>query len=139
MSAREYFDSVAAAVRLHRHAELQLLYGPPSGNGGGGSSSDHSDPVAARALSNEAARADLSATETVIGEALERIEGLRGLFGDKADVIEAHFVDLAPWTDVAADFGVTERTVRRWYDGMCEFADSVGWARVLLGEGFAEG
>lgn len=126
-TAREYFEDVAEAVRQHRQAELILAFGPPRRSGAG---AGISDPVAARAASDESARATMDATEQRIGEGLRRIGELRRIFARMADVVEMHYVDLMPWGDVADEIGIGERTAKRWCGNVFAYIDSVGWAHL---------
>lgn len=136
MGAREYFDSVAAASHALRRAELELAFGPAARGGGG---RGPCDPVLARVLCDERARARMAAAQGAVGEALERIEGLRRLYSRKADALELRYVDLLPWEAVAEELGTTERSARRWRDELCDWVDSFGWARAREGRGVAEG
>ena len=94
MTAREYFEDVARAVREHRDAELLLEFGPESGpDGCGGADPSAGGPVVSRFASDERAREVMRATEETIGEALRRIEELRRVFSRKADAVELRYVD----------------------------------------------
>ena len=135
MTAREFFEAVAEAVREHRQAELTLEFGAQSGSGGGG---DGDGPVWARVASNADAREKMGRTEGIIGEGLRYIEGLRRVFSRKADVIEMRYVDLLPWDAIAGELGVTRMTANRWMHEMFDWVDSVGWAHVADGSGVAE-
>lgn len=126
-TAREYFEDVADAVRQHRQAELILAFGPPRRGGAG---AGISDPVAARAASDESARATMDATEQRIGEGLRRIGELRRIFARMADVVEMHYVDLMPWGDVADEIGISRVTVIRWNNNIMDFIDQTGWAHL---------
>lgn len=126
-TAREYFEDVAEAVRQHRQAELILAFGPPRRGGAG---AGISDPVAARAASDESARATMDATEQRIGEGLRRIGELRRIFARMADVVEMHYVDLMPWGDVADEIGISRVTVIRWNNNIMDFIDQTGWAHL---------
>lgn len=137
MSAREYFESVADAVRRHRDAELILTFGMPRPRTIGGSGFGDG-PVVSRVVSNERALETMRTTEDVIGEGLRYIAGLRRVFASKADVLERHYIDLLPWADVAAEIGRDSRTVMRWRDELCDWCDAVGWAHVADGTGTAE-
>ena len=138
MDAREYFDSVEAAVREHRAAELTLAFGEPR-RGQGGRSSLPGDPTARAAESSARARATLDRTDAVIGEALRRIDGLRLLVGRKAEVMELRHISLMTWPDLARELGISESTARRWHDVCCDCADAYGWAHVVNATGGAEG
>ena len=136
VTAREYLEGVASDVRAHRRAELLLTFGPASGGMRGGSGL--TDPVQARFESDERARAAMARTEETIGEALARIDGLRTLFGRKADVLEMRYIDLAAWDEIAAELGVDKRKAHRWHDMVCDWVDSFGWARASRGYGTAQ-
>lgn len=135
--AREYFESVADAVRRHRDAELVLAFGRPAHVKVGGRSMGDG-PVWARVVSDERALAEMRETEHVIGEALRYVEGLRRVFSRKADVIELHYIDLMSWADVAAEMGRTRQTCMAWRDQLLDWCDMVGWAHVAAGTGVAE-
>ncbi len=137
MTAREYFAAVAREAKAHRRAELLLEFGPPTGGLRGGKGP--ADPVQARFESDQRARAELERTEAAIGEALARIEAMRGLYGRKADVLEMYYIDLLAWDEIAHEFAVSSKTARRWHDMLCDWADSFGWARVMSGSGTAQG
>lgn len=137
VSAREYFEQVADAVRRHRDAELVLAFGAPRPRTIGGSGFGDG-PVVARVISDERALGEMRATEEIIGEALRYIEGLRRVYCRKADAMEMHYIDLMPWADVADEMGRDARTVMRWRDELCDWCDSVGWAHVADGTGTAE-
>lgn len=136
-SARDYFASVAQAVRDHRAAELIAAFGEPR-HPGGGRTSGVGDPTARAYESLARARATMAHTEDIIGEALAIIEGLRLVSPKGADVIEARYVDLTSWEDIASDAGVTVRTVRRWHDAALDWVDAFGWARTKDGFGAAQ-
>lgn len=139
MTAREYFEDVARAVREHRDAELLLEFGPESGpDGCGGADPSAGGPVVSRVVSDERAREVMRATEETIGEALRRIEELRRVFSRKADAVEMRYVDLMAWRDIALELGVYERTARLWCAQMFDWVDSLGWARLRSGRGVAE-
>lgn len=90
-------------------------------------------------MSDEDAREAMSVTEEVIGEGLRRVAEIREMFGDsRADAVERHYVDLAPWADVAAELCVSKRTVLRWVDVVFDWVDAHGWAHLSMCEGFAE-
>ena len=138
-TARDWMESLPAVVRDRRAALLLLRYGPPSGGGGGSlCGGDHSDPTAARALSDEAARVRLRETDAALDEADARFAGLRALCGDRAEPVRCHYVCEQTWAEVAAGWGVCERTLRGWRDQLCDTADALGWARVKEGRGAAE-
>lgn len=136
--ARDYFEDVSRAVREHRRAELLLEFGPEPGAGGGPCDPSAGGPVVARLVSDEMARESMRATEAAIGEALGRIEELRRIFSRKADAVELHYVDLLPWDAVAERLGRSRRTAIAWRDEMFDWIDSIGWARLRGGVGFAE-
>lgn len=138
MDAREYFREVEQAVRDHRTAELILAYGEPRRGDGGGGHSTPGDPTARAAESAARAKATLTRTEAVIGEALARIEGLRLVVGRHAEVLEMRHVDLMAWADIADRLGVTTRTARNWRDTALDWVDSFGWAHVISGTGTAQ-
>ena len=135
--ARAFFDGVSDAVKRHRDAELVLQFGSPrrTGAGGGGYGDG---PVVARVMSDERALADMRETERVIGVALRYIAGLRRVWSRKADVIEMHYVDLMPWTEVARAVGRSKPTVMAWRDTLLDWCDLVGWAHVAAGTGASE-
>ena len=91
-----------------------------------------------RCPGDERARAAMARTEETIGEALARIDGLRTLFGRKADVLEMRYIDLAAWDEIAAELGVDKRKAHRWHDMVCDWVDSFGWARASRGYGTAQ-
>lgn len=139
MTAREYFEDVARAVREHRDAELLLEFGPESGpDGCGGADPSAGGPVVSRFASDERAREVMRATEETIGEALRRIEELRRVFSRKADAVGLRYVGLMSWPQVASELGVTDRTARTWCAQMFDWVDSLGWARLRDGRGIAE-
>ncbi len=136
MTAREYFAGVEREAKAHRRAELLLEFGPPTGGARGGKGP--ADPVQARFESDQRARAELERTGAAIGEALERIEAIRGLFGRKADVLEMRYIDLLAWDEIAHEFAVSIRTAYNWRNVLCDWADSFGWARAMSGSGTAQ-
>lgn len=139
MTAREYFESVADAVRSHRRAELALAFGPePCGGGGGPADPASGGPTASRALANERAREAMERSELAIGEGLARVEELRRIFSRKADAVELRYVDLLPWDDVGRELDVDRRTAMRWRDELFDWVDSFGWAHLRVGTGAAE-
>ena len=139
MTAREYFEAVARAVREHRDAEVLLQFGPArSGTAGGGGDPRSGGPVAARFASDELAREVMASTEAVVGEALALLEGLIDLFGPKALAVELHYLDGLRWADVAAELDVGESTARLWCAQVFDFVDSAGWARAREGVGMAQ-
>ena len=132
-TAREFFEGVADAARRHRQTELILTFGPPRR---GGARAGVSDPVSARAVSDESAREIMAATEETIGDGLRRIAELRRIFARMADAIDLYYIDYPlkgksqKWADVAYDIGVSEATAKRWCGELFGFIDQVGWARL---------
>lgn len=138
MTAEEYFDGVADAVRARREAELLLEFGTArAGSCPGRADPSAGGPTFAEAAASEEARARIAEAERAVGEGLRVIAGLRLVYSRKADVLELRYVDLLPWDGVAAELGVARRTCMRWRDELLDWVDAVGFARAALGVGFA--
>lgn len=135
--ARAYFRDVSEVVCLMAEARAVIDFGPPRRPRTGG----RSDP-ATRTSEAEAvmeARATVEWCEDEVGEALRRIEGIRRALGGRyGDAIEARYVDLMAWRDVADELGVGESTARRLASAALDWCDAVGWAHVVAGLGVAE-
>ena len=130
MTASEYFAALADAVREHRKAELLLTFGQPRGGDTVGGSASVSDPVLARAIYDEAARAILEATEDVIGDGLRVIANLRRIYPGMAEVLELKYIDLLTWAQVADELNIGASTARLYQSLIFKFVDSVGLARI---------
>ncbi len=134
MTAREWFERVrrsAAAIEPCRQnlaalVEAKELMEPWGTGGGGGSKAAHSDPTATTAMSRmdglEAAisdlRNELDAHVDIVGEGLKVLEAVRSVVGKKdAETLELYYVDCAStWSDVAAEMGLSVKTVRMMRD-----------------------
>lgn len=130
MTASEYFAALADAVREHRKAELLLAFGQPRGGDSVGGSASVSDPVLARAISDEEARAILEATEDVIGDGLRVIANLRRIYPGMAEVLDLKYIDLLTWSEVATTLHIGSSTARLYQSLIFKFVDSVGIARI---------
>lgn len=130
MTASEYFAALADAVREHRKAELLLAFGQPRGGDTVGGSASVSDPVLARAISDDAARAILEATEDVIGDGLRVIANLRRIYPGMAEVLELRYIDLLSWRETADAMHASVSSVRYYQDVIYKFVDAVGFARI---------
>lgn len=112
---------------------------------------EQSDPTANRAIyavdtlgdKLDALHAEERELETLIGETLAIIEGVRDGFGEKyADVLDAHYIDGETWAQIAECYEsphegketVSKWTVRGWAHVALDWIDSVGVSRLLRGE-----
>lgn len=129
-TAREYFASLADAVREHRRAELILAFGQSRAGDPGGSGCYAVDPVFSRFVSDDAARATMAATEETIGDGLRVIAGLRRVYPGMAEVLELRYIDLLSWRDTADAMHTSVSTVRYYQDVIYKFVDAVGFARI---------
>ena len=78
-----------------------------------------------------------SALKDEIGRALVVIEGVRrGFKPEWADLIERHYVDGAPWEDVASETGESSKTVKRHAYAALDWVDSISIERAeAIGRG----
>lgn len=134
-AAREFFEGVRAAALAARAAREALECGPARrGDGGRGPS----DPVLARAMADEDARARLRDAESAVSEGRAVCAGLRAAYSRKADAVEGYYCDAMPWDEVAASLHVSRRAALMWRDELLDWCDLVGLRRAALGVGVAE-
>lgn len=144
MEARELFDT---ARRAHdRIPELVALieeggfdWKPDDGVGGTG----ESNPTEAAALASieltAAYRAELESLESIVGECLRLIEGVRAALGEiYANVLDGFYIDAQPWARVAEEHGVSVRSCFTYRDIALDWVDSVGYHHAVSGFGTAE-
>ena len=140
MTASEYFDGVRrASIEVERCQRLidELKDGdiPTSQSVGPHGKGDHSDPTAsafaAMVSMMDGAVKRRDACLELLGESLAVIDSLRRVFCRKADVLEAHYINLRTWSDIALEFHVSERTVRNWRDSLFEWMDQYPRSYIL--------
>lgn len=158
LSAKQFWNSIFdTTVSMHRLGrELTALLWcmetasrttQTDGHGGGG----HSDPTAsaAVALDGESERAEmlhleLCRSQDMVGYGLAMVGGIRKAMGDGyADAMEMRFLDGAEaaemrgrrlaWREIAEELGVSEATVLRRYEVVCDWMDDVGHDAAMMG------
>lgn len=140
MTASEYFDAVADAVRRHRNAELVAMHGAPRASSAGHGSSV-SDPTFAAMDEHLAALAEMLRTEAVIGDALVVIEGIRASLPRTgpscAEAVELRYIDgpssmlrVMPYADVGKRMGVHQTTAMTWCKMALDWCDHKGFAWI---------
>lgn len=140
MTASEYFDSVADAVRRHRNAELVAMHGQPrSFTAGRGSAI--SDPTFCAMDEHMAALAEMRRMEAVIGDALVVIEGIRASLPRTgpscAEALELRYIDgpasmfrVMPYAEVGKRLGVHQTTALLWCRTALDWCDHKGLAWI---------
>lgn len=139
---RDDLEAVRDAVERLARVRLLLETGGDDWRAPGVRGSGLGDPTAARALARMAAlegleteRAELEAV-TEYGRRL--IRGIaKGLGAKYAKVLECHYLGGLSWAETAKRAGVSKSTALLWRDTACDWADSVGHARAMHGEGAA--
>lgn len=106
-----------------------------------GTSGGQSDPVYAGALRRMAARGRLDALlreradlEATVGDCMAVIHGMERALGEPtARTMELRYVDGLPWSEVASELGVTERTALRRRSVAVDWLGDVGMAAARAG------
>lgn len=133
MTGAEYFAALSDAVRKHDAAMRIVTDGEPRrGEGGGVHTSSISDPTARAAESAMRAQQVVDAMQEIIGEGLRVIEAIRVTLGDEyGDALDARYIDLLSWRDVAARLGCTHPTAMARAGAAIDWYDHKGRAWLL--------
>ena len=109
-----------------------------------------SDPTAAAAMRDEAARAELERERGELQRCRDLVEaaafvafGVRGglpngMGATWCETLLLYYIRRMPWAEVARRTGASEVTCRARRDAACEWVDSVGFARAVWGRGAAQ-
>ena len=134
MIAREYFADVRRASSMVEQCQRiinELKHGAipaPAHSNSPHGMGDHSDPTATAFFRSvymmDSAIKQRDVCTVLLGEALQIIDALHSVAGDKADVLELYYIDLMLWSEVAQHYGVSPSTVRMWRDELFGIIDS---------------
>ena len=144
MGAKERFEKTKKAVQRLEVVKNLIMYDcddwkPPNAR----AVTETSDPTASQAIYAVdelgdkliALRQEERELETLIGESLAIIEGVRNGFGEiYATLLDHRYIDVWTWRCIHDEFGITRDKGRYLLDVAFDWIDSVGVSRLLRGE-----